>query len=75
MVQGIALLDGLFVDPSCGNVASAGHSSRPRARKNREGAAEGFYKRLGTVKIGEGLFYFSPDVVLPHFLYIVPQLE
>jgi hypothetical protein len=27
----------------------------------------------GAVRIGEGPFYFSPDVVLPQLLYIVPR--
>jgi hypothetical protein len=38
-----------------------------------EPSAEGFYKRLGAIKIGEGPFPVSPEVLLPHFLYIVPQ--
>jgi hypothetical protein len=39
-----------------------------------EPSAEGFYKRLGAIRIGEGPFYYSPDVVLPHLFYVVPQI-
>ena len=37
--------------------------------------AEGFYKRLGAIRIREGPFYFSPDVILPHLLFIVPAMN
>jgi hypothetical protein len=36
-------------------------------------SAEGFYVRQGAVRIGQGPFYFSPDVVLPQLLYIIPR--
>ena len=38
-----------------------------------EPSAEGFYKRLGAIRIGEGPFVLSPNVILPHLLYILPQ--
>jgi hypothetical protein len=38
-------------------------------------SAQGFYKRLGAINIGEGPVYFSPEVVLVHFLYIATQIE
>jgi predicted N-acetyltransferase YhbS len=54
-----------------------------RARTLKAGAimiyaspnAEGFYKRLGAIRIGENPFYFSPDVMLPCFLYVVPAMD
>ena len=27
----------------------------------------------GAIRIGEGPFYYSPDVVLPHLFYVLPQ--
>lgn len=36
-----------------------------------EPSAEGFYKRLGAIRIGEGPFVLSPEVILPHLLYVV----
>ena len=36
-------------------------------------SAEGFYKRMGAIRIGEGPFCFSPEIVLPHLLYIIPS--
>jgi hypothetical protein len=38
-----------------------------------EPSAEGFYKRLGAIRIGEGPFALSQNVTLPHLLYILPQ--
>jgi hypothetical protein len=37
-----------------------------------EPSAEGFYERLGSTKIGEGPFRFSPDVVPPQLLLNLP---
>jgi len=37
--------------------------------------AEGFYCRLGAIRIGAGPFVYSPEVILPHFLSIVPPTE
>ena len=83
-LQGIALLNGLFVAPplwrrGVGRTLFA--AAVVAARKRGAGAlviyaapsAEGFYLRQGAVRIGEGPFYFSPDVVLPQLLYIVPR--
>ena len=38
-----------------------------------EPSAEGFYKRMGAIRIGEGPYYFSPEIVLPHLLYVIPR--
>ena len=38
-----------------------------------EPSAEGFYKRMGAIRIGEGPFYFSPETTLPHLLYVIPR--
>jgi hypothetical protein len=38
-----------------------------------EPSAEGFYKRMGATRIGEGPFYYSPEIVLPYLIYILPQ--
>jgi N-acetylglutamate synthase-like GNAT family acetyltransferase len=83
-LQGIGLLNGLFVDPpmwrrGVGRALFA--AAAAAARKSNAGAlmiyaapsAEGFYVRQGAVQIGAGPFYFSPDVVLPRLLYIVPR--
>jgi hypothetical protein len=37
--------------------------------------AEGFYSRLGAIRIGEGPFIYSPEIILPHFLFIVPAAK
>jgi len=36
-------------------------------------SAEGFYKQMAAIRIGEGPFVYSPDVVLPHLLYLVSR--
>lgn len=82
MLQGIALLWGLYVDPSSwkcgvGRALFAAAVARTKALNAgalmiyAEPAAEGFYKRMGAVRIGEGPFVYSPDVVLPRLLYLV----
>jgi hypothetical protein len=38
-----------------------------------EPSAAGFYERMGAIRIGEGPFFLSPEIVLPHFLYIIPR--
>ena len=84
MLQGIALLHSIYVDPPFwrrGVVRVLFGAAVARARKLKAGAfmiyaepsAEGFYKRLGAIRTGEGPFVFSPDLILPHFLYLVPQ--
>ena len=83
-LQGVAQLDGLFVDPpmwrrGVGRTLFA--AAVAAARELGAGAlmiyaapsAEGFYLRQGAVRIGEGPFYFSPDVTLPQLVYIVPR--
>src|SRR5262249_34569525 len=83
-LQSIALLYGLFVDPAhwkrgVGRTLFGVAIERAKAMKagalmiNAEPSAEGFYKRMGAIRIGEGPFYFSPDVILPHLLYIIPH--
>jgi GNAT superfamily N-acetyltransferase len=80
-LQGIALLHSLFVDPpfwrrGVGRMLFQAAVVRMRALKcgalmiYAEPSAEGFYRRMGALRIGEGPFVFSPDVTLPHFLYI-----
>jgi GNAT superfamily N-acetyltransferase len=82
-LQGIALLYGIFVDPAywrcgVGRMLFGAAVARTKALKAgalmiyAEPSAEGFYKRMGAVRIDEGPFVYSPEVVLPHFLYIIP---
>jgi GNAT superfamily N-acetyltransferase len=84
MLQGIALLGAIFVDPpfwrrGVGRVLFAAAVARARVLKAgavmiyAEPSAAGFYERLGAIRIGEGPFYLSPDVTLPHLVYIVPR--
>jgi len=83
-LPGIALLHGLFVEPAhwkrgIGRVLF--EAAVVHARKMTNGAlmiysepsSEGFYKRMGAVRIGEVPFYYSPETMLPHLLYIIPQ--
>jgi len=83
-LRGIALLDGIFVDPpfwkrGVGRVLF--EAAVTRAKKLKAGAlmiyaepsAEGFYKRMGAIRIGEGPFDYSPELILPHLLYIIPR--
>ena len=85
MVQGIALLHSIFVEPrswrqGIGRMLFA--AAAARARQLNAGAimiyaepsAEGFYRRLGATRIGEGPYLLSPEIVLPHFFYIVPHI-
>ena len=83
-LQGIALLHGLFVDPAYwkhGIGRALFEAAVTYAKEIKAGAimvyaepsAEGFYKRMGAIKIGEGPFYFSPEILLPHLLYIIPR--
>jgi GNAT superfamily N-acetyltransferase len=86
MLQGIALLHGIFVDPAhwkrgIGRVLFGAAIARAKERKAgalmiyAEPSAEGFYKRMGAVRIGEGPFVLSPELVLPHLLYIISREE
>jgi GNAT superfamily N-acetyltransferase len=83
-VQGIALLEGIFVDPpfwkrGIGRVLFEAAVTRAKALKAgalmiyAEPSAEGFYKRLGAIRIGEGPFFYSPELILPQLLYLVPH--
>jgi len=83
-LQGIALLHGLFVDPPCWKrgigralfeaaIASTVGMKAGALMINAEPSSEGFYKRMGAVRIGEGPFYFSPETILPQLLYIIPR--
>lgn len=84
MLQGIALLHGIFVDPArwkrgIGRVLFGAAVARAKGIKAgalmiyAEPSAEGFYKRMGAIRIGEGPFVFSPEIVLPHLLYVIPR--
>jgi N-acetylglutamate synthase-like GNAT family acetyltransferase len=84
MLQGVALLYGIFVDPArwrhgIGRVLFGAAIARAREMKAgalmiyAEPSAEGFYKRMGAIRIGEAPFVYSPDVVLPHLVYIIPR--
>jgi predicted N-acetyltransferase YhbS len=84
MLQGVALLYGLFVDPEywkhgIGRVLFRAAVTRAKALKAgalmiyAEPSAEGFYKRMGTIRIGEGPFVYSPEVELPYLLYVIPR--
>ena len=83
-VLGIAQLYGIFVDPpfwkrGVGRLlfeAAVGRAKELKAGAlmiHAEPSAEGFYKRMGAIRIGEGPFYYSPELILPHLLYIVPR--
>ena len=83
-LQGIALLHGLYVDPpfwkrGVGRVLFEAAIARTKALKAgvlviyAEPSAEGFYKRMGATRVGEGTFYYSPDIVLPQLIYILPR--
>jgi predicted N-acetyltransferase YhbS len=83
-LQGIAQLYGLFVDPAhwkrgIGRVLFGAAVARAKGIKagalmiTAEPSAEGFYKRMGAIRIGEGPFYFSPETILPSLLYVIPR--
>ena len=83
-LQGIAALHGLYVDPprwkrGIGRVLFGAAVARAKGIKagalmiTAEPSAEGFYKRMGAIRIGEGPFYFSPETILPSLLYVIPR--
>jgi GNAT superfamily N-acetyltransferase len=83
-LQGIAQLHGLYVDPArwkrgIGRVLFGTAVTRAKEMKagaimiSAEPSAEGFYKRMGAIRIGEGPFYFSPETILPSLLYVIPR--
>ena len=82
-LQGIALLQGLYVDPpfwkrGIGRMLFGAAVARAIEFKagammiNAEPTAEGFYRRMGAIRIGEVPFYFSPETILPQLLYVMP---
>jgi GNAT superfamily N-acetyltransferase len=84
MLQGIALLNGIYVDPTRwkrGVGRLLFRAAVTRAKELKAGAlmiyaeplAEGFYKQMGAIRIGEGPFFYSPDITLPHLLYLIPR--
>ena len=83
-VLGIAQLYGIFVDPpfwkrGIGRVLFEAAVTRAKELKagalmiHAEPSAEGFYKRMGAIRIGRGPFYYSPELILPYLLYIVSR--
>jgi GNAT superfamily N-acetyltransferase len=83
-LTGIALLYGIYVEPAhwkrgVGRVLFGAAANRAKALKAgalmiyAEPSAEGFYRRMGATRIGEGPFYYSPEIVLPQLLYILPR--
>ena len=83
-LQGIALLYGMFVEAShwkrgVGRVLFGAAATRAGVLKAgvlmiyAEPSAEGFYRRMGATRVGEGTFYYSPEIVLPQLLYILPR--
>jgi GNAT superfamily N-acetyltransferase len=83
-LQGIAQLYGIFVDPPFwrhGVGRALFETAVTHAKVMKAGAlmiyaepsAEGFYKRMGAIRIGEGPFFYSPELILPHLLYIIPR--
>jgi GNAT superfamily N-acetyltransferase len=83
-LQGIALLYGIYVDPARWNRgigrllfgAAVAHAKELKAGAlmiYAEPSAEGFYKQMGAIRIGEGPFVYSPEIMLPHLLYLLPR--
>ncbi|WP_170323339.1 GNAT family N-acetyltransferase [Bradyrhizobium sp. STM 3809] len=83
-LPGIALLQGLYVDPAhwkrgIGRTLFEAAVAQAREFKagaiviNAEPSSEEFYKRMGATRIGEVPFYFSPETVLPLLLYLMPR--
>lgn len=81
-LQGIALLYGIYVDPArwrCGIGRLLFAAAVARAKELKAGAlmiyaepsAESFYKQMGAIRIGEGPLFYSPEIILPHLLYLV----
>lgn len=84
VLQGLALLQGMFVEPlhwkrGIGRVLFGAAVARTKALKAgalliyAEPSAERFYKRMGATRIAQGTFYYSPEIVLPLLLYVLPQ--
>lgn len=84
IIQAIALLHSIYVDPAFwkrGVGRALFGAAVARAKELKAGAlmiyaepsAEGFYKRMGATRIGEGPFFYSPEVIQPHLLYLIPR--
>ncbi|HYW60319.1 MAG TPA: GNAT family N-acetyltransferase [Xanthobacteraceae bacterium] len=80
----IVVLGGIFVEPAqwrrgIGRRLFAAAVARARERGagvlmiNAEPSAEGFYQRLGAIRVGESPFDVSPDVILPLLMYMMPR--
>ena len=85
-LQGIALLYGIYVDPAhwrrgIGRLLFGAAVARAKEFKAgalmiyAEPSAESFYKQMGAIRIGEGPFFYSPEIILPHLLYLVSRDE
>jgi GNAT superfamily N-acetyltransferase len=85
-LQSITALHGLYVDPSIwkhgiGRLLFKAAVTRTKAVKAgalmiyAEPTAAGFYERMGAIRVGEGPFFYSPEMVLPHLLYVVPRAD
>jgi GNAT superfamily N-acetyltransferase len=83
-VDGIALLGKIFLDPSYWKrgigrllfeaaVNLASDWSAGALVIYAERSAEGFYRRLGAIRIGETSFWFSPEIILPRLIFILPE--
>ena len=83
-LPGIALLGRIFVDPQYWKqgvgrllfgaaVRRANEWTAGALMIYAEPSAEGFYRRMGAIRIGEGPFWFSPEIILPRFIFILPQ--
>jgi GNAT superfamily N-acetyltransferase len=84
MLQGIALLYAIYVDPArwkrgIGRLLFGAAVARAKELKAgalmiyAEPSAEGFYKKMGAIRIGEGPFFYSPEIRQPHLLYLIPR--
>jgi GNAT superfamily N-acetyltransferase len=84
LLQGIALLYAIYVDPAhwkrgIGRLLFGAAVTRAKELKAgalmiyAEPSAEGFYKQMGAIRIGEGPFFYSPEIRQPHLLYLIPR--
>lgn len=85
-LQAIALLDALFVDPDHWRngigrmlfdiaVAHAGELNAGALLIQSEPSAEGFYERMGAVRIGTWPFVLSPEIEMPQLLHIISRRQ
>jgi GNAT superfamily N-acetyltransferase len=82
-LSGIALLYSLYVEPAQwkrGVGRSLFAAAAARAQALKAGAlmiyahpwAQGFYQRLGAIRIGEAPLPYSPEIIQAQLLYIIP---